>query len=438
MRLAPPFIILTAVTFLGQQPWLDRHRRCHQDSSTMLHYRRKSFDRIQGLLREIVQAPEAVDKVLSCQQMIYREIVRAERHIMRLKKDRQNSRTILRTSRPSRTTSVRLKKQIKSIEARIDAYWQLIYIWRCFGDGLAFVYLDRYGIKQTYFETATSSPKQDVGFISGKAGIANEIAVVESAIKAGVPAILVDLTSSIRHGDVCLLGENDPYLIEVKSGERLNDRGRRQTADIDALHRFFDTDEAVGLRGFPKITRVEAHSVDRTYVDEMNGCIERAQNVGYDLINPERGLYYLSIYRPGVDLTKVFGQMDVRRPIVFDLNSYKSGRGWAPYYPFTLSIVSNRHLYDFIRGELYLLVILDRDYFSSEAASLDILVNFEDDTGLLSREEGPGEGKVGISNQFLVRIGLEFLSPRWILEHAGHSLARARTRVEASDGGAVA
>jgi hypothetical protein len=386
----------------------------------LLHYRRKPFDQVQKLLREIVQAPERVDKVLLCQQLIYREIVRAERHILRHKKDRQNSRTILRTSRPSRTTSAGLKKQIKSIEARIDAYWQLIYIWRCFGDAVAFAYLDRYAIKQTYFETATENPKQHVGFISGKAGIVNEIAVVESAINAGVPAILADLTNSIRHGDVCLLGENDPYLIEVKSGDRLNDRGRRQSADIDALHRFFNTDEATGLRGIPKMSRIAAHSVDRNYADEMNGCIERAKNVGYDLINPERGLYYLSIYGAGVDLDKLFGQIDVKRPIVFDLNSYKSGRGWSPYYPFTLSIVSSRHLYDFIQGELYLLVILDHVYFSREAALLDILVNFEDDSGLLWRKEGSGEGKVGISNQFLLRIGLEFLSPRWILEHAAH------------------
>jgi hypothetical protein len=404
----------------------------------LLHYRQKPFDQIQKLLREIVRTPKKVEKVLLCQQMIYREIVRAERHILRHKKDRQNSRTILRTSRPSRTTSVGLKKRIKSIEARIDAYWQLIYIWRCFGDAVAFAYLDRYAIKQTYFETTTETPKQHVGFISGKAGIANEIAVVESAIKVGVPAILADLTNSIRHGDVCLLGENDPYLIEVKSGQRLNDRGRRQSADIDALHRFFNTDEATGLRGIPKISRVAAHSVDRNYADEMNGCIERAKDVGYDLINPERGLYYLSIYRTGVDLDKLFGQMNVKRPIVFDLNSYKSGRGWSPYYPFTLSIVSSHHLYDFIRGELYLLVILDHDYFSREAALLDVLVNFENDSGLLSREEGPGEGKVGISNQFLLRIGLEFLSPRWILEHAAHSLARARERIESSEGGASA
>jgi len=396
----------------------------------LLHYRREAFDQIQKLIREIVQTPNRVEKVLLCHQMIYREIVRAERHILRHKKDRQNSRALLRTSRPSRATSAGLKKRIKSIEARIDAYWQLHYIWRCFGDAVAFAYLDRYAIKQTYFETTTENPKQHVGFISGKAGIANEVAVVESAINVGVPAILTDLTNSIRHGDVCLLGENDPHLIEVKSGQKLNHRGRRQSSDISALHRFFSTDEATGLRGIPKMSRIAAHSVERNYVDEMNGCIERSKNVGHDLINPERGLYYLSIYRAGVDLDRLFGQMNVKRPIVFDLNSYKSGRGWSPYYPFTLSIVSSRHLYDFIEGELYLLVILDHDYFSREAALLDVVVNFENDSGLFSRDEGPGEGKVGVSNQFLLRIGLEFLSPRWVLEHASHSFARARERIE--------
>jgi hypothetical protein len=50
--------------------------------------------------------------------------------------------------------------------------------------------------------------------------------------------------------------------------------------------------------------------------------------------------------------------MDVKRPLVFGLNKYKSQLAWSPYYPFTLSIKSNRHLYDFIRGTLFLLVIL--------------------------------------------------------------------------------
>jgi hypothetical protein len=118
--------------------------------------------------------------------------------------------------------------------------------------------------------------------------------------------------------------------------------------------------------------------------------------------------------------------MDVKRAVVFDLNSFKSGRGWSPYYPFTLSIKSKGHLYDFVRGELYLLVILDRDQFSREAALLGIHINFEDDSRLLSTEDGGlGEGMIGISNQFLRRLGFEFLSPRWILESVAQAMTRA-------------
>jgi hypothetical protein len=404
----------------------------------MLHYRRKSFDRVQQLLQEIAQSPEQVDNVLSCQRIIFGEIVRAEGHILRLKKDRQSVRTVLRTSRPDRASSDQLKKRIKTIEARIAAYWQLIYIWRCFGDGVAFAYLDRFAIKQTYFETASQNPKQHAGFISGKAGISNEIAAVESVIGSGVPAILADLTNSVRHGDVCLLGGPDPYLIEVKSGERLNDRGRRQTADIEALHRFFETDEAVGLRGIPKMTRVAAHSAARNYADEMNDCITRAQAVGYGLASPEQGLHYLAIYKDGVDLDAIFRRMDVKRPLVFGVNEYKSQRAWSPYYPFTLSIKSSRHLYDFIRGALFLIVILDTEHFSREAALQNILVAFEDDAGLYPPKRVLDEGKmaISISSQFLLRIGLEFLSPLWILEHGAQVFASAKKRIES--GGARA
>jgi hypothetical protein len=124
-----------------------------------------------------------------------------------------------------------------------------------------------------------------------------------------VPSILVDLTNSIRRGDVCLLGGSDPYLIEVKTAVRLNGRARRQVADIEKLHAFYDTDVAVGLRGFPQLRRVTAHAPERCYVDEMNACIDHAEKAGSCLVNPEPGLYYAAIYDPRCEMQTVFRGM---------------------------------------------------------------------------------------------------------------------------------
>ena len=54
----------------------------------------------------------------------------------------------------------------------------------------------------------------------------NELVLLDSALKHNVPALLVDLTNTIRHGDVCLMGESDPYLIEAKASKNLRDQLR--------------------------------------------------------------------------------------------------------------------------------------------------------------------------------------------------------------------
>lgn len=70
------------------------------------------------------------------------------------------------------------------------------------------------------------------------------------ALQQNVPALLVDLTNTLRHGDVCLMGRPILQLIEVKASAGLDRRGRRQRRDIEKLQSFFDSDEAHDLRGF--------------------------------------------------------------------------------------------------------------------------------------------------------------------------------------------
>jgi hypothetical protein len=37
-------------------------------------------------------------------------------------------------------------KNAAALEKRIEALWQTIYIWKCFGDGIAFTYMDKYAL----------------------------------------------------------------------------------------------------------------------------------------------------------------------------------------------------------------------------------------------------------------------------------------------------
>jgi len=51
------------------------------------------------------------------------------------------------------------------------ADWQsLRYNFLCLGDILVFLYIDRFALKQTFFNVDNQKPKQSGGFLSGKAG----------------------------------------------------------------------------------------------------------------------------------------------------------------------------------------------------------------------------------------------------------------------------
>ncbi len=49
-----------------------------------------------------------------------------------------------------------------------------MYVWKCFGDSVAFAYLDPFSIKHMFFDTVDYGVKQDAGALSGKSGITAE------------------------------------------------------------------------------------------------------------------------------------------------------------------------------------------------------------------------------------------------------------------------
>src|SRR3954452_21589364 len=99
------------------------------------------------------------------------------------------------------------------------------------------------------------------------------------------------------------------------------------------------------------------------------------------------------------------------------LNALKSGRSWAPYSPFTLSIKSQDALYRFIQGSLYILVLVDLEEICAIAARVGFIasINTDDDTYPLALTRQGGDGDMKISQQFLSRVGFEFTSPTWII-----------------------
>lgn len=374
----------------------------------MLGYRRRSLFRAHAFLENLRADPTDLSSLKSLQMLLIDEISRSELSIRLVK---------AKIKEISLRPGIEAGKTLLSLERRVEGLRQRAYIWRCFGDAIAFVYLDKFALKQTFYSTETTSPKQDGGFIVGKEGLTNEIALLDAALGHGVPAMLTDLTNTIRHGDLCLMVGADPILIEVKTSKKMNERGKKQLKSIQKLQKFFETDKAEGLRGFSEVRRVVFRLPERTYVDQMNKCLVGATRVACAIRRPERGLYYVVLTRGSPPIDEVLSSLKLRRPWVYSLNSFKSSRTWAPYMPFVLTLRDAEALWQFIRGEIFIIVVLDLEVLFKvvRKKGIELTINSENGEYPLLAKLVKNEGIVGISEHILTRVGLEFVSPEWIV-----------------------
>src|ERR1700722_13262401 len=212
----------------------------------------------------------------------------------------------------------------------------LIYLLRCFGDGIAFLYLDKWTLKHMMYETGSYRVKSPPGSLSGKAGLKRETQIVRRLRSENLPAILCDITNVLRHGDICILVGPDPVLIEVKSGSNSNKRIARQIQSLKELSSFYETDEAQDFRGLPHVKRSAFKSLEVTHVAAINRCIEDSEGKDMAAACPETGLAYACVRNAnGVDRAL---PADPSCQAFYILNEPKTKRSWQPYYPFTLSI----------------------------------------------------------------------------------------------------
>ncbi|MGO7749483.1 hypothetical protein ACC817_00645 [Rhizobium ruizarguesonis] len=333
-----------------------------------------------------------------------KEIKRAERKIRRIK-------SILKSLDEDDTSD-----RSADLASRIEDYRHLAYMWRSFGDAIAFLFMDKFALKQVFYNTHNTNAKQDAGFILDKEGFAGEWREIEKWLRRGVPALLSDITNTIRHGDICLMVGPDPILIEVKLGE-LDRRGRQQRDSIRQLMEFYDTDEAAGLRGLDKVRRTAHETPEVSYADIMEETIIEAAKAGAALISPEKGLWYLAISDGSADMNTPIHKLGLKHPIAYPLNEVKSARAWSPYSPFVLSIRDRETLYRFIWGDVYVLVVYDLEELALSSASQGLSIEFfsrEEESVFELREPDTGRN-IRLAWQMFDRLALEFTSPAWLL-----------------------
>jgi predicted RNase H-like nuclease (RuvC/YqgF family) len=176
----------------------------------MLRYYKKHIFTLKEMLNELDPTSSNLDHVVNIQRYILKLILHTEKKITNKKEELKELKATLRTKSSSKEKSKNIKTKCSGLQKSIDDYYFLLYVWRCFGDGIAFKYLSKWNLKRLMFNSDNPDIKQSSGSIGGKKGIDSEFALLLEAKANGVPALLCDLTNTIRHGDVCLLGANAP------------------------------------------------------------------------------------------------------------------------------------------------------------------------------------------------------------------------------------
>ena len=399
----------------------------------MIARRKVAFRKLCSLLRQIEANRDDLDGVKALNIALLREVIRDEAHVRRHRGRIKELKRSLGGDRPTKAQAAVLRLDIKRSGQAIKRYLDQIYIWKCIGDGLAYAYLNTFNIKHAFFETTSTTAKPEAGFLSGKDGLVNEVALLFAALKRGVPAVLSDLTNVVRYGDVCLLGGNDPVCLESKSSSRLNQRGKRQAERLKALDTFLATDRVEGFRGLPVVNRTAYAVPFRDCVDDINVCIAHARRDGFNVVCPERGLVYVAMFgRQPVE--EVFAHLDLRMPVFFQLNLEKSEHNWAPYLPFVNTLRDVENLLDFVVGDLSLWVVIDAAFVCDQLAQSGWKVSWLDSPDhsiLMEAEDGT---VLVISHQFVGRLGLEFMSLDWFVRHEYNMIGRFH-EVATRDGG---
>ncbi len=312
----------------------------------------------------------------------------------------------------------------------------MLFIWRCFGDGIAFLYIDKYALKHMLYDSKDYTVKQQAGALSGKIGFRLEWRLLRTALQHRVPAMLCDISNTLRHGDVCILLGPDPFPIEVKSSNNRNARVDRQVDGLKQLHSFLAADEATNFRGLKHVKRMEAPVSSVSHGAVMNDCIDRAQKVGAGQASPEDGLTYFCIRDPEYMDQLVFNTGV--GTILTILNEPKTEGNWMPYYPFTLSLRSAESLYDFISGQISLAVLLDTKVllrmFSDQGLHAQFVEDRDHIVVVQKLDADPASSvKSVISRAFFARIFFEFESLSWLPQREAWFLEKLEDESQIQD-----
>ncbi|OOE38530.1 hypothetical protein BZG00_13985 [Salinivibrio kushneri] len=365
------------------------------------------------LLRE---QREKVYLLLPLQNKVISELKKTERSIKLLSEGvRRLERYRRRKRPPEEKWKVReLKEMIRKGKERLSIYKRILFVWRCVGDGIAFIYQTKSSLKHLYLGHE-GHPKQEPGFLSGKAGFEKEYISMAKGVELGVPVVLSDLTNTLRVGDICVLGGDEPIPIEIKSSTNRNSRTDRQFQHLEEVVSFLCSGFAKNYHGFELTKRIEVCHKEVSHRESINRCIEGAfREKGIKTLSPEPGLTYIAFASGQEEKFKEVMEEHSNSSIVIHL---VCDERHLPSYPFLLSFTPYNSLL-FSMGEVEVVVFIEMRVVESMIRDAGLFPRFlKDEDGELSLqimhdENDIFKGAFRVNESYLLRLGTEFLSVR--------------------------
>lgn len=381
----------------------------------MLSHYKPSLISLFAKVQELNANPQSAELCLEIQEALIRRITYIERIIRNLKGHIKNNKKRLGTIHPVRLSKVEsneLKDEVEYYRYLVEQYENMLIIFRDIGDAIAFTYIDKWNIKPMAF-------KQSAGYLSGKKGARLERKMLRGSFGMGIIVILNDLTNCLRYGDITVPKRGKFMLIEAKSGRkrRLDERGKRQLDQARNITNYLHTDLTQSLYGEEGMfVRAAYQSNEQHHRDKLNEIIMDALDKGVSYAEVEEGVFYHASTKFDEASLNSLVEKCEHQAIIVLVNLMDN----TAYYPFTLSIRNPEALYQFYKGRLNIVVLVNANVIRDKCSARGFDVEFLSEEDWMLRLQHPqwaeysGEG-MKISRHIFGRVFAEFLSLEWFL-----------------------
>lgn len=373
-------------------------------------------------IRELEKAPlEKRLLALNIQEELLKRIINAESLIQRIRVQNKLIKKQLSQRSNTREIAQEIRRRYKSSDDKIARQKFLLWIYRTIGDSIAFIYGNRWDLKQY-------AMKESAGFIKGKKGTRLERASLRKAFSIGATVVMNDLTNTLRHGDISIFrpdlwpnGGSPFLLMEAKSGKGGDkERTNRQLEAIKKITEYLSTDKRIVENG--TYMRVGYKTPPQHHFDVVARLSESLLSKRQLIEEVEPGLSYLmidsSLSADSVDeILSALISKD-KKYFILSVNDMKEQS--HGYFPFPLCL-EPKTLFRFYNGEFVMFILADIDHINKILARKKLILELTELQELPFRivlhSGAKNEAEFYVGWHIIGRLAAEFLSLDWFIKN---------------------